>query len=845
MKRLTTILLFLSLLCGLNAAPFFIRINGAGDHPVSLIADKDHQGREQYVSEPIAINNGDFVTIFDQSSGAEWTISVIDPYGAHASFTTTGNQVKCTKSGCYTIYLKMKWQDDMLYIEDATGCDNNQDNNDNTGGDNTGGDNTGNDNTDDNIDTPDSPDGEYTPGNYASAVPSQAEDVMIQAFYWDSYDAASTTKSKYGNTKWTTLNEQAGELAAYFDLVWLAPSAKSSGGTGYHPSQWCNQNSDHGSRPQLETLIKNLHAGGAKVIADIVINHRDNKSSWCDFHPEDFGQFGAFQLTAEHICKDDEVNSSSTAGACKGAATGAYDTGEKYGAARDLDHENSYVRNAVKAYLKWMKHEMKFDGWRFDVAKGFKAAHFGEYAKDAKQYLSVGEYLDGNYDLVNNWVNGTGKQSMAFDFPLKFNGLNDGLKGGDLTKLVWSNQPAGLIHNDMRRYAVTFVGNHDTFERGNGNDFASIGQKDLILQANAFILSSPGIPCVFFPHWAKYKEDIKPMILARKAVGIHSQSAVSVTESGRDKYVATVTGKNGSLIIKLGSGSNAASTPSGYTKAAAGNNWAIYIKTNTAPAPKLVVSPAGGRYIGGVTVTLSALNADKIYYTLDGTQPTTASLLYTAPVEIKTNTTLKAMAVGAGGQSAVQTHEYETEHNGEPITVRFRKPADWEAVYLWAWDNNGNLFPGGASAKWPGAAITDEGNGWWSHTFDAAIYEVNLVFNEGKASGGKQTNDLYTDKSICYAMSDMEIAVETDCNATGLRDTHIESIAVYPNPAHHTLHVQGVDNVKAMDVYSATGQKMTSVHNSAMLNVSGWSKGIYFLIIKTDNTVHNARFIKE
>ena len=185
MKRLTTILLFLSLLCGLNAAPFFIRINGAGDHPVSLIADKDHQGREQYVSEPIAINNGDYISIFDQSSATEWTITVVDPYGAYASFTTEGSKLKCTKSGCYTIYLKMKWMDDMLYIEEATGCDNNQDNNDNTGGDNTGGDNTGNDNTDDNINTPDTPntpDGEYTPGNYATAVPSQAEDVMIQAF---------------------------------------------------------------------------------------------------------------------------------------------------------------------------------------------------------------------------------------------------------------------------------------------------------------------------------------------------------------------------------------------------------------------------------------------------------------------------------------------------------------------------------------------------------------------------------------------------------------------------------------------------------------------------------------
>ena len=70
-------------------------------------------------------------------------------------------------------------------------------------------------------------------------------------------------------------------------------------------------------------------------------------------------------------------------------------------------------------------------------------------------------------------------------------------------------------------------------------------------------------------------------------------------------------------------------------------------------------------------------------------------------------------------------------------------------------------------------------------------------------------------------------------------------IEIYPNPASDVLRIQGVDDVKEMWVYSATGQRMVSVSNTAELNVSGWSKGIYFLIIKTDNTVHNARFIKE
>ena len=157
---------------------------------------------------------------------------------------------------------------------------------------------------------------------------------------------------------------------------------------------------------------------------------------------------------------------------------------------------------------------MKYDGWRFDVAKGFSANYFGDYAADAQSYFSVGEYLDGNYDLLNGWVSGTGNRSTAFDFSLKFNGLNNGLAKGDLTKLVWNGQPAGMIHSDLRKFAVTLVDNHDTFERSNGNDFAGIDSKDLILQANAFLLSSPGVPCIFYPHWVRYKSDIQKMILA-------------------------------------------------------------------------------------------------------------------------------------------------------------------------------------------------------------------------------------------------------------------------------------------------------------------------------------------
>ena len=49
----------------------------------------------------------------------------------------------------------------------------------------------------------------------AQGWPSQYKGVMLQGFYWDSYDA----------TKWTNLQDQAKELGQYFDLVLLPQSA--------------------------------------------------------------------------------------------------------------------------------------------------------------------------------------------------------------------------------------------------------------------------------------------------------------------------------------------------------------------------------------------------------------------------------------------------------------------------------------------------------------------------------------------------------------------------------------------------------------------------------------------
>ena len=88
-------------------------------------------------------------------------------------------------------------------------------------------------------------------------------------------------------------------------------------------------------------------------------------------------------------------------------------------------------------------------------------------------------------------------------------------------------------------------------------------------------------------------------------------------------------------------------------------------------------SPAAGTYVGSQNVTIStATDGATIYYTQDGSDPTTDSNVYNGAITISENTTLKAMAAKAGSDnSVVASAEYRIvsiEHDGtqaDPYTV--------------------------------------------------------------------------------------------------------------------------------------------------------------------------------
>ena len=643
-------------------------------------------------------------------------------------------------------------------------------------------------------------------------------------------------------TTWNELLNQKDNIAPYIDLLWLPQSGATvcpdqsvydtqdeawrAGHNGAwvvtHRGDWINNPDcmgfvpvfylDHGkgntytvngttwapksyfgTEAELINLIAAYKAAGTGAMEDVVANHKGGLSTWSgvdnavDFVDE-VNVIGPttgrnYSITWQwdangkcvDICNDDESGMGSGNSDCGGdAGKGPW--------ARDIDHHNPATQQKILTYLRYLKDELGYVGFRYDYARGFEPKHFAYYNTAVRPTFSVGEFW-GSFDEITSWIKGVydegGFQSAAFDFPLQSviqTAFND--ETGHSFRALES---AGLIWDyRYKRYAVTFIDNHDTFkdlptDNSNSNYLHRVNHQ--IVEANCFILAMPGTPCLFYPHFMHpdWHDIIAKFIKARRTAGITNESAIWPSiQTGNYGIAWRVTGEKGELYLQLGNESVDTGVPDGFEQVWCNDQGTCRLSITSSLADEVdgnvkqdlvygypVVSLSSGNYNSPVEVNVKpSTEGTVLVYTTDGKTPNAYSkqITDTAGLDFSftTTTTLKVgvLANGEVRSASIITRDYVVDEAAGDGTIKVYVKYDGGALpYLYAFDDNDNVltsaFPGW---QYSTANTVVVGGVTWLHaTVNAS--KMNIILSYG--SGSTQTADINNVTSdVFYAFSD-------------------------------------------------------------------------------------------
>jgi YVTN family beta-propeller protein len=209
----------------------------------------------------------------------------------------------------------------------------------------------------------------------------------------------------------------------------------------------------------------------------------------------------------------------------------------------------------------------------------------------------------------------------------------------------------------------------------------------------------------------------------------YGSSTMSVIDAATEKVTETIALSSGPFMV----GTFMVSTAAAANPIAAG-------------VAKPSASPASGEVPAGTEVTLSTTTADAaIYYTTDGSVPTTASTKYTGPIVVTEAITLQAIAVKDGqNDSAVMSESYTIEEVLDslltPDTASFDQYSAEQPDVATTITLNGNTLTSIEYADTPllpGTDYTIEGN---TVTFSPeylaqqSVDQLQLTFNFSKGA---------------------------------------------------------------------------------------------------------------
>lgn len=659
--------------------------------------------------------------------------------------------------------------------------------------------------------------------------------VMLQGFYWES--AANNPNNWYNIVN--NLSQEISDIG--IDMIWLPPPSDAGSLEGYLPRELNNFENNYGSLQAHLDLLNALNSKGIEPIADIVINHRVGSTNYVDFTNPEWG--------TDAITSNDEVWS--VPEYFNTNPRGSYDTGTSYEAARDVDHTKTYVQNSIINFLNNLKN-IGYKGWRYDFVHGFDNYYYTLYNGATNPTFSVGENYNSSKQVIQDWIDGTG--STAFDFPTYFT-LKSVIRDNNYSYLANNGEASGGIGWDPRNN-TTFVENHDTPRYDTPNNVLNSGN---VVQTYAYLLTHPGVPCIYWPHlfdWGDaVKGEISDLIAIRKNAGIHSQSNVTINTAQNGLYAAIVNGNNYDVAMKIGpndwspSGSN-------WSLVASGNNYAVWTNSDDTTDDD------------NDTSTFKVYTQDyATIYSWDDNLNATNGAWPGTTLNNEGNGWFSATVTGScsnlifsnngGNQTddlftcSNMPYYYDNSWHASPpnTTSESFKIYVKDYTHVYTWNNNQEA----TSGQWPGTQLKEANNGFKTITIGQDCSNIIFSYN-----GNNQTVNLSTCSNKPYYYNNAWHSTPTDMRLSTNENSTINDFVIYPNPLKDKLFfnvnikdTRGTVSVKIINfkgastnVYSNTLSKgkHTITFNRDDLKLGN---GLYFLRVAVNGKIINKKISLE
>lgn len=542
----------------------------------------------------------------------------------------------------------------------------------------------------------------------------------------------------------------------------------------YQPIGWTIGNYQLGTRDEFIEMCNTAEEYGIKVIVDVVPNHttKSVEALTDDFKAAVGGEDKLYHKNG----LVDISNYSDRAQCTLQAMAGLYDINTENPAFQD--YFITFLNDCISCGA---------DGFRYDTAKHIGLAddpqddpnlpnNFWERVtteiNNADSIFNYGEVLQGDGDRIGSYIDVIGAATAS--------SYGANIRSAIITKNLRASKITDLCTGG-KTDVVTWVESHDNYTEDNGT-VKNITDTHIIIGWSIIAARAEGTPLFFSRPYNSSKDSMwgsfnkigmagddlykDPTIVAvnrfRNAMIGEPENIFNV-----DEYIGAAfieRGERGLVIINAASSEYTFTTQTALKDGVYVNrvdNTTVYKVTNgtiegSVPSNSVVVlcndgfadvAPAAvvkvaddvtSSIIGdSVEVKLEAVNAATSTYSIDGGKEVAYSdgdvITIGADIDVLETTVLTLRGTNAEGNSTCMSYIFKKiECTTEGTVISFKKPADWgEIIYAYVYDESSSSTTK-ENASWPGAPMTDNGDGTFSYTFTDDWIAPLVIFNDNK-----------------------------------------------------------------------------------------------------------------